>query len=69
MKYGATVETEWGSRGPDPASDVFELNLGEEASRSVVARRNERGIPTVLVRRTVTYGPWEEMPRHEPPCG
>ena len=42
---------------------MFELRyLGENAARGVVAARNQRGHPTVLVRRTVTYGPWEEMP-------
>lgn len=62
MGRAESVVTEWGSRNPD-GSDVFWMGkLNEESARSAVASRNRRGLPTVLVRRTVTYGPWEEVP-------
>ena len=52
------VETEWGWREPD--GSVFETNLSEAAARAIAARIDSR--PVTLVRRTVTYGPWEECP-------
>jgi hypothetical protein len=56
----AAAETEWGSRGPGPAAGVFRYGTDEFIARSVVAARGRRGIRDVLVRRTVTYGPWED---------
>jgi hypothetical protein len=56
----AAAETEWGSRGPGPAAGVFRYGTDEFVARSVVAARGRRGIRDVLVRRTVTYGPWED---------
>jgi hypothetical protein len=57
-----TVVTEWASRDLG-GSAVFEMShLGEEAARHVVEARNRNGVPCVLLRRTVTYGPWEEEP-------
>ncbi len=61
VMHGATVEIQWGWREKD--GDVFVMHrLGEEAARALVAgqRRNIRSV--TLVRRTVTYGPWEEAP-------
>lgn len=52
------IETEWGWREPD--GSVFESNLSEAAARAVVARIDSR--PVTLVRRTVTYTPWEAVP-------
>src|SRR5262249_51993619 len=61
-KAGGT-ETEWGVRRPDLASGV--RNCGsdgdsEQFARFIAAGQEKRGITGALVRRTVTYGPWEE---------
>jgi hypothetical protein len=56
------VVTEWASRDLG-GSAVFEMRyLGEEAARHVVEARNRNGVPCVLLRRTVTYGPWVKTP-------
>ena len=67
------AETEWGVRRPDLASGV--RNCGsdgdsEQFARFIAADQEKRGITGALVRRTVTYGPWEPVndsspvPRH-----
>ena len=56
---GATVKTEWGMRHDDCLTDVHDYGRDEKAARQSVtdhARLNGR-----LVRRTVTYGPWEAV--------
>ena len=54
------METEWGWQEPD--GSVFESNLSEAAARAVTARIRRDSRPVTLVRRTVTYSPWEEVP-------
>jgi hypothetical protein len=54
----ATVVTEWASR--DSSGRLFAYGHDEFIARSVVASRERHGLHDVLVRRTVTYGPWEE---------
>jgi hypothetical protein len=59
-----TVKTEWGARRPDLASGVFNTGSDEDAeklARLLAADQEKRGITGALVRRTVTYGPWEEV--------
>jgi hypothetical protein len=59
-----TIETEWGARRPDLASGVFNTGSGEDAekmARLIASDQERRGIQDALVRRTVTYGPWEEV--------
>ena len=54
------VETHWGMRHDDCLTDVHDYGRDEKAARQSVAdhaRLNGR-----LMRRTVTYGPWEEVP-------
>jgi hypothetical protein len=54
------VVTEWGMRHDDCLTDVHDYGRDEGAARQSVAdhaRLNGR-----LVRRTVTYGEWEEVP-------
>ena len=57
-----SVETQWGSL--DRATGrVFDCHTAiEEVAASHVAARKRHGFDDVLVRRTVTYGPWEEVP-------
>ena len=53
----ATVVTEWGMRHDGCLTDVHDHGSDEKGARQSVAdhaRLNGR-----LVRRTVTYGPWE----------
>lgn len=50
------VVTEWGVRRPDLASGVF--NAGSERMARFLAA--DCGGTGALVRRTVSYGPWEE---------
>jgi hypothetical protein len=57
-----TVVTEWGTRGPDPAERVVACKAGEEMALATVRSRARNGERLVLVRRTVTYGPREEVP-------
>lgn len=52
---GATVETEWGFELPGLPVQVLNYGGGEGIARDVA--RYHQG---TLVRRTVTYGPWEE---------
>jgi hypothetical protein len=54
-----SVVTEWASR--DSSGSLFAYGHDEFVARSVVASRERYGIHDVLVRRTVTYGPWEEV--------
>jgi hypothetical protein len=58
MGHAETVEVEWGVRRPDLASGVF--NAGNERMARFLAA--DCGGAGALVRRTVTYGPWEEAP-------
>jgi len=54
------IVTEWGMRHDDCLTDVHDYGRDEKASRQSVndhARLNGR-----LVRRTVTYSPWEPAP-------
>jgi hypothetical protein len=52
--HDATTVTEWGYRFPD--GHVHYCAGGEGVARYVASRS-----AAVAVRRTVTYGPWEEM--------
>jgi hypothetical protein len=59
----AEVRTEWASReiSPDPAGGIVRYRtLSEATVRGILAIRARRGFRDVLLRRTVTYGPWEE---------
>lgn len=57
-------KTEWGGRDPE-TGDVWNAGVGGETfARSVVRARVSK--PIVLVRRTVTYGPWEAAPDETP---
>jgi hypothetical protein len=65
MGRAEAIETEWGVRRPDLASGV--RNCGsdgdsEQFARYIAADQEKRGITGALLRRTVTYGPWEEVP-------
>jgi hypothetical protein len=54
------IVTEWGMRHDDCLTDVHDYGRDEKAARQSVtdhARLNGR-----LVRRTVTYSQWEEVP-------
>jgi hypothetical protein len=62
MMAGATVVTEWGTRGPDPAERVVACRTGEEMALATVHSRARDGEHRGLFRRTVIYGPWEEVP-------
>ena len=63
MGRAETVTTEWGLRYEQGATGVRVLPYGTDERR---ARREQRLVyragkgPAELVRRTVTYGPWEE---------
>jgi len=60
MGRAGTAVTEWGMRHDDCLTDVHDYGRDENAARQSVtdhARLNGR-----LVRRTVTTGPWEEIP-------
>ncbi len=55
------VVTEWGVRSP--SGYVTRLGSDEEAgkvARELAEDYGREGSPGALVRRTVTYGPWEE---------
>lgn len=66
---GATAETEWGVDCTDGRGE-HRVNFGdskygsEDGARAMIDRdqRNGIGAHNVLVRRTVTYGPWEAAP-------
>lgn len=54
-----SVETQWGSLDRTTGR-VFDCHtIIEEVAASLVATRKRHGFDDVLVRRTVTYGPWE----------
>lgn len=53
--HDVAAETEWGYRFPD--GHVHYCAGGERTARYVAARAD-----AVVVRRTVTYGPWEQVP-------
>jgi hypothetical protein len=60
MGRAETVVTEWGIRHADAPDGVWKYGTDEQRARK------ERGLvyraaegPATLVRRTVTYGPWE----------
>jgi hypothetical protein len=65
---GATVVTEWGVDCTDGRGE-HRVNFGdskygsEDEARAMIDRdqRNGIGDHDVLVRRAVTYGPWEEV--------
>lgn len=64
----AEVKTQYGSCNPDdPGEKVFvygstPICLHEDIARHAVASRNRLGLPSVLLRRTITIGEWEEVP-------
>ena len=63
MGRAETVATEWGIRRPDLFSGVFNAGNDEDSekvARDLAAEYEQKGITDALVRRTVTYGPWEE---------
>lgn len=53
---GATVKTEWGVRYDEQG------NVGIYGTNSDHERWARMDADGVLVRRTVTYGPWEAVP-------
>jgi hypothetical protein len=55
------IVTEWGVRVPYEVPRVAPYGSDEWAARRDVARGKDLGY--ALVRRTVTYGPWEDVPR------
>ena len=58
----ATTETQWGVR--TPSGYVTRIGSDEEAAkmaRTLAGDWEREGHPDALVRRTVTYGPWEEI--------
>lgn len=55
--HDVTTETEWGYRCQGGDCHVHYCHGGEQVARHVASRRD-----AVAVRRTVTYGPWEEVP-------
>lgn len=60
-----TVLTEWGvsgTRSTDLRSGLFNAGAddsSEKLARLIAADQEKRGFTGTLVRRTVTYGPWE----------
>ena len=62
-----TVKTEWGVRYTPDSGEVVEYGDGESAEREArrVAREYARH-GKVLVCRTITYGPWEEVKGETP---
>ena len=60
-----TMVTQWASRDPEGSVFVYGADavaLSEAAARSAVNARRRHGSADVLLRRTVTYGPWREVP-------
>ena len=56
-----SVVTEWGVRRRDNGNDVPCAN--EYLARLNAAGKNDRSfLAGTVIRRTVTYGPWEEVP-------
>ena len=69
MGRAETVVTEWGvdctdGRGEHRVSFGDGKDGAKEEARAMIDRdrRNGIGAHDVLVRRTVKYGPWEEIP-------
>jgi hypothetical protein len=56
-----SVATEWGVRWPGRRGGVHECD-DEDTARLLAAHHDRAGIGGALVRRTVTYGPWEDVP-------
>jgi hypothetical protein len=59
------IVTQWGSRDPGGLVFVYGADavaLSEATARSAVQGRRRHGSADVLLRRTVTYGPWEDVP-------
>ncbi len=61
--HDVPTETHWGTLDP-VTGDVFlcggeAVPLSEGTARSIVRSRRDLGKGDRLVRRTVTYGPWE----------
>jgi hypothetical protein len=62
MGRAETVVTEWGNRYDPVTGRVAIRGTGPEAeqiSRELAEDYERAGVPHSLVRRTVTYGPWE----------
>ena len=55
-----SVETQWGVRYDAESSRV--AVYGTQRASEQMARADAAGDPGTLVRRTVTYGPWEDVP-------
>jgi hypothetical protein len=53
-----TVEVEWGVSRSGPSG----FSLANYGTHEGLARTDAAEIRGVLVRRTVTYSPWEEVP-------
>jgi hypothetical protein len=65
MGRAESVVAEWASReiSPTPTESLFRyFSLSERTVRGILAARARRGRKDALYRRTVTYGPWEEVP-------
>jgi hypothetical protein len=59
---GTETRIEWGVRWNDPdRPDRPVWTDTERIARSIIAHQDE-GSPAVLVQRTVTHGPWSEVP-------
>lgn len=61
VMHDVTVKTEWGVRHGHAADGEYVWVFGTDERRARMEQRMfaDEG-PTVLVRRTVTYGPWCE---------
>jgi hypothetical protein len=60
-----TVVTEWGVRRRDNGNDVGCAN--EYLARLNAAGKNDASLLVgTVIRRTVTYGPWEEVSGEQP---
>jgi hypothetical protein len=60
---GAEVVTEWGVRAPlGHVTKIGSSHEAERTARMLAADHEANGNPDALVRRTVTYGPWEVVP-------
>ena len=59
------VQVQWGSRDESGKEFIYGSNaiaLPEASARAAVASRARHGCRDVLLRRTITYSPWEEVP-------
>jgi hypothetical protein len=61
MGRAETVETEWGIRVNPDRPDAIWIADDEEGHADAARRLAAQCGPGALVRRTVTYGPWEEV--------